>query len=164
MPPKSLELDFGPRFREPRQPLSPGAVLLAGFVKDSARELLDTIGAITQQAPFRRMLTPGGRQMSVAMSNCGSAGWVTDQRGYRYTSDDPETGRPWPTMPGVFSALASAAAASAGFADFAPDACLINRYEPGAQVALWAGKLAPSLPSASSCCTAMSWSGAARHA
>ena len=82
------------------------------------------------------MVTPGGHQMSVAMTNCGAAGWVTDRSGYRYDGHDPESGRPWPAMPGVFADLAAQAAARAGFDGFAPDACLINRYEPGARLSL----------------------------
>src|SRR3989441_52300 len=87
-------------------------------------------------APFRHMVTPGGYRMSVAMTNCGAAGWVTDRTGYRYDSHDPQTGRPWPAMPDVFADLAAQAAARAGFDGFAPDACLINRYEPGARLSL----------------------------
>jgi DNA oxidative demethylase len=61
---------------------------------------------------------------------------VTDRRGYRYDPADPETGRPWPAMPFVFSALATRAAAVGGFGGFAADACLINRYEPGSRLSL----------------------------
>jgi alkylated DNA repair protein (DNA oxidative demethylase) len=74
--------------------------------------------------------------MSVAMTNCGEAGWVSDANGYRYDSLDPETGRPWPAIPELFLTLATSAAADAGFPDFLPDACLINRYEPGARLTL----------------------------
>ena len=88
------------------------------------------------QAPFRRMFTPGGHQMSVAMTNCGAAGWVTDHTGYRYDGTDPNSAKPWPAMPPVFRALAEAAAGEGGFEDFTPDACLINRYEPGARMSL----------------------------
>jgi DNA oxidative demethylase len=88
------------------------------------------------QAPFRHMVTPGGHVMSVAMTNCGSAGWVTDRSGYRYDAADPEAGKPWPAMPASFRSLAGAAAAEAGFSGFAPDACLINRYAPGARMSL----------------------------
>ena len=82
------------------------------------------------------MVTPGGWPMSVSMSNCGAAGWVTDRRGYRYDPDDPQTARPWPALPPVFTTLAARAAEAAGFAGFVPDACLINRYEPGARLTL----------------------------
>jgi DNA oxidative demethylase len=80
------------------------------------------------------MTTPGGYRMSVAMTNCGTAGWVTDRKGYRYERNDPESGRPWPAMPGEFVRLAASAALACGFSGFEPDACLINRYEPGARM------------------------------
>jgi alkylated DNA repair protein (DNA oxidative demethylase) len=82
------------------------------------------------------MVTPGGHQMSVAMTNCGNAGWVTDRSGYRYDNVDPESGKPWPEMPSAFRALAGQAAAQAGFEGFAPDACLINCYQVGARMSL----------------------------
>ncbi|WP_035657337.1 DNA oxidative demethylase AlkB [Bradyrhizobium sp. STM 3809] len=119
-----------------REPLAPGAVLLRGFARPDEAGLLAAIEAITAQAPFRRMITPGGHQMSVAMTNCGPFGWVTDRSGYRYDAVDPESGRPWPAMPPLFRKLAENAAGEAGFAGFAPDACLINRYEPGAKMSL----------------------------
>jgi DNA oxidative demethylase len=112
------------------------AVLLRGLAKAVERELIADISDIVARAPFRHMLTPGGHQMSVAMTNCGSVGWVTDRRGYRYDSVDPESTRPWPAMPLSFHALAGQAAEQAGFAGFSPDACLINRYEPGARMSL----------------------------
>lgn len=118
------------------QTIAPGAMLLRGFALDDQRALLDGIDRIATAAPFRRMQTPGGHVMSVAMTNCGGAGWVTDRRGYRYSPTDPETGRPWPAMPDAFLTLARAAAAQAGYADFRPDACLINRYAPGARMSL----------------------------
>ncbi|HTV79916.1 MAG TPA: DNA oxidative demethylase AlkB [Steroidobacteraceae bacterium] len=116
--------------------LGPGAVLLSGFACAAAPQLLAAIEDIDRRAPLRRMHTPGGFQMSVAMSNCGTAGWVTDRTGYRYTATDPDTGEPWPAMPPVFMELAVSAAAAAGHARFAPDACLINRYQPGARMSL----------------------------
>jgi alkylated DNA repair protein (DNA oxidative demethylase) len=87
-------------------------------------------------SPFRNLITPGGFRMSVAMTNCGIAGWISDRRGYRYESIDPMTGTPWPAMPTLFLRLAASAAEEAGFADFVPDACLINRYEPGTRLTL----------------------------
>lgn len=117
-------------------PIDPGAVLLPGFALDAAPALLAAIAAVTAAAPFRQMTTPGGYPMSVTMSNCGPLGWITDRRGYRYASADPDTHRPWPAMPPLLHQLATYAAARAGFADFAPDACLINRYAPGAKMAL----------------------------
>lgn len=119
-----------------RETMADGAVLLRGFVKPFESELIAALREIVAQAPFRRMFTPGGHQMSVAMTNCGSAGWVTDRSGYRYDEIDPESGQPWPAMPAAFLKLAEQAAAEGGFADFAPDACLINRYAPGAKMSL----------------------------
>jgi alkylated DNA repair protein (DNA oxidative demethylase) len=106
------------------------------MARDEAPALLAAIDRITVAAPFRRMVTPGGWRMSVAMTNCGPLGWVTDQRGYRYDPLDPERNRPWPAMPALFRDLADRAAARAGFAKFRPDACLINRYEPGSRLSL----------------------------
>lgn len=117
-----------------REQLAAGAMLLRGFARPQQHELIAAIEAIIAQAPFRRMFTPGGHQMSVAMTNCGDVGWVTDRSGYRYDAIDPESGQPWPAMPALFRELAEHAAAEAGFAGFAPDACLINRYEPGAKM------------------------------
>ncbi len=123
--------------RSPRHvSLDEGAVLLSGFAAPVDRELLEALTQIARNAPFRHMLTPGGWPMSVAMTNCGAAGWVTDRSGYRYDPIDPESGQGWPQMPAVFADLATRAAEVAGFADFQPDACLINRYEPGARLSL----------------------------
>jgi len=116
--------------------LGPGAMLLRGFAADEARELVAAVEAIIAVAPWRHMVTPGGHTMSAAMTNCGRAGWITDKRGYRYDAIDPESGKPWPAMPRRFKALAARAAEAAGYADFAPDSCLINRYEPGARLTL----------------------------
>ncbi|HEY1722691.1 MAG TPA: DNA oxidative demethylase AlkB [Magnetospirillaceae bacterium] len=123
-------------FAEPLVPLAPGAVLLRGFARDRERALIGALPAIAAVAPFRHMVVPMGHKMSVAMTNCGDAGWVTDRKGYRYAKADPETDKPWPPMPPVFVDLAVRAAAAAGYADFAPDSCLINRYEPGAKMGL----------------------------
>lgn len=114
--------------------LAAGAVLLRGFAVRHDRALLSAIEAVAADAPFRRMITPGGFEMSVAMTNCGAAGWITDRKSYRYTAEDPQSGRPWPAMPALFSTLARDAAAQAGYAGFVPDAGLINRYEPGARL------------------------------
>ena len=116
--------------------LSKGAVILRGFAGDNAAALVAAVADIAEFAPFRNMVTPGGYRMSVAMTNCGRAGWVTDRRGYRYDTVDPMTGLPWPEMPGLFWRLAVDAAAAGGFAGFEPDACLINRYEPGTKLSL----------------------------
>jgi len=112
------------------------AVLLRGFAKPFESDLIADLRDIVAQASFRRMVTPGGHRMSVAMTNCGSVGWVTDRTGYRYDGVDPESGKPWPAMPPSFRRLAGQAAAQAGFAGFCPEACLINRYEPGARMSL----------------------------
>jgi DNA oxidative demethylase len=117
------------------QEIGPDALILRNFVA-SGDTVLEAIEAIETRAPWRRMVTPGGRPMSVAMTNCGQAGWVSDSRGYRYSGVDPLSGEPWPPMPSRFVDLAAAAAAAAGFAEFVPDACLLNRYEPGARLSL----------------------------
>jgi len=119
-----------------KEALAPGATLLHGFARKRDVALMTAIEAIGSRAPFRRMVTPGGFEMSVAMTNCGAAGWVTDRTGYRYQAQDPQSGAPWPAMPAAFLALADEAATEAGFADFVPDACLINRYEPGTKLSL----------------------------
>ena len=116
--------------------LAPGAWLLRGFALAEVTAVLAAIESITAAAPFRRLMTPGGFRMSVAMTNCGSLGWVSDRTGYRYDACDPLSGRPWPPMPPVFLELARDAARAAGFADFEPDACLVNQYIPGARLTL----------------------------
>jgi DNA oxidative demethylase len=119
-----------------REEIAEGAILLRGFARPIQHDLLSAIEGIVAQSPFRHMSTPGGHQMSVAMTNCGGLGWVTDLTGYRYEAIDPATGRPWPEMPPMFRELAGQAAAQAGFAGFRPEACLVNRYEPGARLSL----------------------------
>jgi alkylated DNA repair protein (DNA oxidative demethylase) len=116
--------------------LGPGTTILRGFARQHEALLLDALVAVTARSHFRHMVTPRGFRMSVAMTNCGSLGWVTDRKGYRYDSVDPETRRLWPPMPKPFAKLAQNAATVAGFTNFAPDACLINRYEPGARLTL----------------------------
>ncbi|WP_309675841.1 DNA oxidative demethylase AlkB [Pseudomonas sp.] len=110
--------------------------VLRGFALPWLDQLLPALDAVLAAAPFRQMITPGGFTMSVALSSCGALGWTTDRSGYRYTRHDPQTGQPWPKMPDVFFELAQAAAREAGFADFMPDSCLINRYVPGAKMSL----------------------------
>jgi alkylated DNA repair protein (DNA oxidative demethylase) len=119
-----------------REALADGAVILRGGAADDGKALLRAIDGIAAVAPFRHMVTPGGFTMSAAMTNCGRAGWLTDRKGYRYDATDPRTGRPWPKLPGLFVRLARRAAAAAGFDGFVPDACLVNRYEPGARLSL----------------------------
>lgn len=122
----------GPR----EESLGPGAMVLRGFALAHDAELLSAVQGVALASPFRYMETPGGFRMSVAMTSCGSWGWVTDRTGYRYDAVDPLQGRPWPEMPAVFLRLAQFAAAKAGFEGFIPDACLVNRYEPGAKMSL----------------------------
>jgi DNA oxidative demethylase len=116
--------------------MAEGAVVLRAFARRRQAELIAALQAIEERAPFRHMQTPGGHQMSVAMTNCGLLGWVTDRHGYRYDGIDPQSGNPWPSMPPSFQELAAQAAERAGFPGFAPDACLINRYQPGARMSL----------------------------
>jgi alkylated DNA repair protein (DNA oxidative demethylase) len=120
----------------PKDVLGAGTAVLAGFVLDREEELLVSLKLVVGQSPFRNMITPGGFRMSVAMSNCGPLGWVTDRTGYRYSGIDPETNSSWPEMPPAFRILAESAANEAGFPNFVPDACLINRYEPGTKLSL----------------------------
>ena len=129
-------LESVPDFRPAEEVIAEGAVLLPGFARTIEVELLEALRAIIEQSPFRHMTTPGGHQMSVAMTNCGGFGWVTDRSGYRYDPNDPQSGKPWPPMPGAFRELARAAADRGGFGGFAPDACLVNRYQPGARMSL----------------------------
>jgi len=122
-----------------RLQLGAQAWLLRGFLLETpsgAAGIADDIAAIISRAPFRQMFTPGGKRMSVALTNCGALGWTSDRRGYRYTSQDPDSGEPWPPMPESFLRVANGCALEAGFTGFEPDACLINRYEPGARLSL----------------------------
>ena len=128
--------DLAPSGPVPLVPGTTASVLLRGFALPYVSELLPALQAIARAAPLRHMHTPGGLPMSVAMSSCGSLGWVTDRRGYRYAALDPASGQPWPPMPAIFLRLAQEAALAAGYAGFAPDACLVNRYAPGARMAL----------------------------
>ena len=119
-----------------RVTIGPQSVVLRGFALPTVDALLAGVDDVTAQAPFRHMETPGGYTMSVALTNCGDLGWTTDARGYRYSRIDPVSGQPWPAMPQAFRQLAQDAAREAGFPDFAPDACLVNRYEPGSRLSL----------------------------
>ena len=133
MPSDALQTDL---FREDREVLAEGAVWLQEFCAGNAGELLRELDGVTESSPFRHMITPGGYRMSVAMTNCGPLGWVSDEGGYRYSASDPLSNAPWPAMPDGFVRLAEAAAMGAGFPGFVPDACLVNRYEPGAKLSL----------------------------
>lgn len=119
-----------------REALGAQACVLRGFALPYAGDLLAALDAVRNAAPFRRMVTPGGFTMSVAMTSCGELGWTADRRGYRYTGHDPQSGQPWPPIPEIFLRLAREAACAAGFDGFRPDACLVNRYQPGARLSL----------------------------
>jgi alkylated DNA repair protein (DNA oxidative demethylase) len=118
------------------EPLAEGVTLLRAFCRDEAAAFLDSIATVETASPFRQMVVPSGHTMSVAMTNCGDLGWITDRTGYRYTTHDPLTGNPWPPMPAPLLQLAQSAAQAAGFSDFTPNACLINRYATGARLSL----------------------------
>ncbi|HEY7303322.1 MAG TPA: DNA oxidative demethylase AlkB [Bryobacteraceae bacterium] len=118
------------------EPLAEGAMLLRGYATDEAGALWGSLEKILAAAPFRHMITPGGFRMSVAMTNCGDAGWISDRSGYRYSPIDPSTGLHWPKIPGSFRRVATGASVEAGFGGFEPDVCLVNRYEPGARLTL----------------------------
>src|SRR5581483_1590583 len=118
------------------EPLEEGAVILRGFAVSQAPVLVKEVERIASAAPFRHLITPGGYTMSVAMTNCGRVGWVSDRTGYRYDAVDPATGAPWPAMPAVFLDLATRAAGEACFGGYDPVACLINRYLAGANLGL----------------------------
>jgi DNA oxidative demethylase len=120
----------------PCEPLQEGAVLLRGFAAMSSATLVQEVEQMARRSPFRHMITPGGYTMSVAMTNCGRVGWVSDRGGYRYDAIDPETATPWPALPTAFLELAARAAAAGGFVGYDPDACLINRYVVGAKLSL----------------------------
>ena len=119
-----------------RTDLAEGAAILWGYASADASALMKAVEQVAAAAPFRHMITPGGYRMSVAMTNCGPLGWVSNPRGYRYDPVDPESGQNWPPMPEVFQRLAARAAVEVGFLDYRPDACLINRYEPGAKLSM----------------------------
>jgi len=119
-----------------REPLEEGAVLLRAFASPDAAALVADAAVVARAAPFRHLVVPGGHTMSVAMTNCGRVGWVSDRTGYRYDPHDPATGSPWPAIPASFLALAARAAAEAGFPNYDPDACLINRYTAGCKLGL----------------------------
>lgn len=119
-----------------REPLEEGAVVLRAFAFADAAALVDEANRVAEAAPFRHLVTPGGFTMSVAMTNCGRVGWVSDRTGYRYDPHDPATGEPWPAMPARFLDLAARAAAEGGFPNYDPDACLINRYTAGSKLGM----------------------------
>ena len=127
---------FAAQHHGTRTDLAAQACVLHGFALDAADALLADIRAIEVRAPFRHLVTPGGHAMQVAMTNCGTCGWCSDRRGYRYDRFDPQSGHPWPALPPAFLQLAANAAHEAGFDGYLPDACLINRYAPGTRLSL----------------------------
>ena len=138
MNPTTFDLfaDAEPEQQPRHEQIGEQSCVLRGFALPWLDRLLPALDAVLAAAPFRQMVTPGGFTMSVALSSCGTLGWTTDRSGYRYTRNDPQTGLPWPEMPDVFLQLAQAAAQAAGFTDFIPDSCLINRYVPGSKMSL----------------------------
>ena len=138
MKPTTFDLfaDAEPEQQPRHEQIGEQSCVLRGFALPWLDRLLPALDAVLAAAPFRQMVTPGGFTMSVALSSCGTLGWTTDRSGYRYTRNDPQTGQPWPEMPDVFLQLAQAAAQAAGFTDFIPDSCLINRYVPGSKMSL----------------------------
>ena len=128
----NVNSDLFPRMRANREELREGVVLLPGYC--STPELYPSLENVLELAPFRNMCTPGGRLMSVAITNCGTAGWVSDKKGYRYSGNDPLSQLPWPDMPAELFELAQNAAATAGYHNFEPDCCLVNRYSPEARL------------------------------
>lgn len=137
-PSASQSLFEGQESEQPQRAelLADGAMILRGFALPALSSILADLSLVVQRAPFRHMITPGGFEMSVGMTNCGERGWISDRRGYRYSTVDPQTSRPWPEQPRSFQLLATTAAATAGYADFHADACLVNRYSPGARLTL----------------------------
>ncbi len=127
---------FHPEDREQVYRLSEDAVFLPGFIGAQDSELLTALEFVLLRSPLRYMQTPGGKSMSVALSSCGALGWMSDDKGYRYTHVDSVTGDPWPDMPEVLLQLAKSAAQRAGFKDFIPDACLINCYVAESRMSL----------------------------
>ena len=127
---------FAAQHRDTRIQLGTQACVLHGFALDAVDALLADVAAIEAAAPFRHLVTPGGHVMQVAMTNCGTYGWCSDRRGYRYDRVDPQTGTPWPALSPAFLQLAADAARAAGFDGYVPDACLINRYKPGTRLSL----------------------------
>ncbi|AOM41963.1 DNA oxidative demethylase AlkB [Xenorhabdus hominickii] len=122
--------------RQWQEQLAKDAVVLRGFAYGEAQALLQHIAKIAEKASFRHFVTPNGHIMSVGMTNCGTLGWTSNKQGYCYTKTDPLSGQIWPQMPKAFQQIAQQAASHAGFTDFTPDACLINRYHPGSRLAL----------------------------
>lgn len=118
------------------QTFASGLVYLRGFALNNEADLLADLNRVVTAAPLRTMMTPMGYPMSVATTSCGALGWIGDATGYGYSAVDPLSQLPWPDMPDSFIQLAQAAANSAGFRNFIPDACLINQYQIGTKMGL----------------------------
>ncbi|WP_199101581.1 DNA oxidative demethylase AlkB [Aquitalea sp. ASV11] len=119
-----------------QEQLAEGVCLLSGQANSMMPAIWQAVEDVLRQAPLRQMQTPGGYTMSVAMSNCGELGWISDRHGYRYSRLDPQSGQPWPAMPEVLQELARIWAAEAGFDNFVSNACLINCYQAGSKMSL----------------------------
>lgn len=127
------------------EPLAEGATILRRFAREEATALMAGVFQVSERAPFRHMITPGGHTMSVGMTNCGALGWSTNQRGYLYSPLDTLTGLSWPSIPEIFLSLCHRASLAAGYPEFEPDACLINRYAAGTKLSLHQDKDEPDL-------------------
>jgi DNA oxidative demethylase len=113
---------------------APGVAYFPGYLSRARQEALrDSISAVLAAAPLYRARMPKtGKPLSVRMSNCGALGWVSDETGYRYQPNHPETRRPWPPMPDLLlTAWAELAPAMPP-----PEACLINFYDADARMGL----------------------------
>lgn len=114
--------------------LAEGAMVLRRFATPVVVALMEGVEAVVAQSPLRRLIVPNGRPMRIEMTNCGLVGWVNIDGRYRYSRVDPLTGRSWPGMPATFRRIAGAAASAAGYPDFQPAVCIINRYAVGADL------------------------------
>lgn len=114
--------------------IAPGVTHWPGYLDaDEQAALVAELREVARQAPFFTPRMPKtGKPFSVRMTNCGVLGWVSDEGGYRYQPNHPETGEPWPAMP---SRLLQAWEELAGY-PLPPQACLINFYEPTAKMGL----------------------------
>ncbi len=111
-------------------------VVLRQYANKQAAEILKEVELITAVAPFRKMKTPSGLSMSAELTSCGKYGWISDQQGYRYSKSDPLNNNAWPKLPELFFKFGREAAKKAGFSDFKPDVCMINRYAPASKMSL----------------------------
>ncbi len=116
--------------------LPAGTHYLKGFACKYAPELIVAIKKITTYSPFRQIVTPGGKKMSVTITNCGTYGWISDRYGYRYSTVDPLSHQHWLALPSCFVELVNAALSHEHLPNYQPDACLINNYSVGAKMGL----------------------------